>query len=34
MSPVDFLTVIDPTCNDAHVLCQDGVDGTAAVVIR
>ena len=27
----NFLTVIDPTCNGAHVLCQDGGDGTAAV---
>ncbi|GIE96334.1 hypothetical protein Ari01nite_37990 [Paractinoplanes rishiriensis] len=26
----DFGTVIDPTCNDAHVLCQDEGDGTAA----
>jgi hypothetical protein len=28
----NFPTVIDPTCNRAHVLCQDGVDGTAAVL--
>jgi hypothetical protein len=27
----NFGTVIDLTCNGAHVLCQDGGDGTAAV---
>ena len=26
----NFSTVIDPTCNPAHVLCQDEGDGTAA----
>jgi hypothetical protein len=31
MRPWNFLTVIDPTCNGAHVLCQDWGDGTAAV---
>lgn len=28
----NFPTVIHPTCNPPHVLCQDGCDGTAAVV--